>query len=166
MARKAFNHLFSVRIERALADLAHRNRVRKVVLAPLRIARLLSLDWHPHVTFLAAVRRLHARGFSMEVEVPWRLLGSRQAARAAEERRREVALWEADGPNAGLELSKEGAILVIDDVLTSGQTALRLATHLRRRAEHAGAPIIYFSLLRTPADSLLGDIQEALVENP
>lgn len=177
--QRAFRDLFFVRLQRSLGQLVVRHRVERVVLAPLRWSRLLALHWHPHELFVEVLEGLRAQGFEFEMEVPVKVWWGRQAARAASERRAEVRqLNLAQGalgspcetgvlplpsglphPSRFFRLPRvprvPESVLIVDDVLTSGQTALRLA--LQRKALCAPGvppgPFHLFSLLRTPVEA-------------
>jgi len=150
----AFEHLFGVRIQKALANLIERHGVEHVVLAPLRFTRLLAFDWHPHVVFLEALERLRAAGLTFSLEIPLRWHWMRQASVATDVRRRRTRLLERKRVSASKgETARPGAVLVIDDVLTSGQTAMRLAARLKKQAPFQGRPLYLFTLFRTAVES-------------
>ena len=149
----AFEHLFGVRIEKALGNLIERHGIEHVVLAPLRFTRLLAFDWHPHVVFLEALERLRNAGVIFSLEIPLRWHWMRQASVATDVRRRRArSLERKSAPALCTKTPRTGAVLVIDDVLTSGQTAMRLAARLKKQSPLENRSLFLFTLFRTATE--------------
>ncbi|MCA2959623.1 MAG: hypothetical protein IOD12_05180 [Silvanigrellales bacterium] len=153
--QQAFRDLFFLRVQRALGGLILRHGVERVVLAPLRIARLFALEWHPHCLFLEALEGLRAQGYAFEIDLPLKAAWVRQASRAASTRRSEASRPVYQPPCLAPLARLKGGVLVVDDVLTSGQTALALASTKTPRGTsgHRQGPFHLFALLRTPVDT-------------
>ena len=151
--QQAFRHLFFLRVQRALRGLILRHGVEHVVLAPLRVARLFTLDWHPHGLFLEALEGLRAQGYAFEIDLPLKATWVRQASRDASTRRKEALRLFHQPPCFPSLVRSKGGVLVVDDVLTSGQTALASMKIARRTSGNPQGPFHLFALLRTPVDT-------------
>lgn|GEM_PF-6495462 len=143
-AMAAFEDLLFVRCAARLAGLkrAHGVREEDILLAPLRLQRAVRAEWHPSDLLL---RASGAKG-----KMAWKWKWQTQSSTPALERRRRVQA--SVGDTLPVDAPKRRSILVIDDVLTSGETALKVLREARARPECRQAQFHLFTLLRAPAE--------------
>lgn len=146
-ARRLLEDCFVRRATEALVWRLQENPPGEVVLAPLAARRWLSREWHPlesvQLGLIEATRSGRIpQGIRIRWESDWRW--RRQSARSGALRREGLSLR---GGDSGWTLPdpRLPSVLLVDDVLTSGETLLRSA----RREGEGGAPVEAFVLFRT-----------------
>ncbi|MEY4066510.1 MAG: hypothetical protein RIR26_2718 [Pseudomonadota bacterium] len=135
LALELFSDVYGRAAMNALEGLICQHRIRKIVLARLRLRRIVSMDWHPTDFWLMQISKLRKEweysnssfGFP-EVCTAVSLQWKKRALMSTPERRRNVKRIEnGNVPNlrASDEETGSGAVLILDDVLTSGGTLQR-----------------------------------------
>jgi predicted amidophosphoribosyltransferase len=152
-----FENLFSMRFKLALLRLIREQQINTVILCPVRMSRLFRGQWHTHASLLRWSVEVLKSPSMVSLEVRPKIIVRKswhwkpQASRPAAERHQEVAKLvkrRKMGPLCALsyfrglaflgvlcisrsdkkvKTSPPNGVLLVDDVLTSGGTALRVA---------------------------------------
>ena len=158
IAQKLFENLFGVAFEHRFKKVLNDHPISRVVIAPLRWGRVLQGGWHPAVFFEKRLMEI-CRRQKVILEMPHPVFRRRQARLSAEIRDAHVDKLLSGQPlmerPSGL---LDTHTLILDDVLTSGKSALELCCHRRARTsavsqnsvQHSVQHWHLLTLFRTP----------------
>lgn len=154
--------LFAAPLKREVLNLLRSHAIRTLVISPLRGNRLLTAQWHPALLFDHIAQQIvKMPEFShLKIYSPWSLNSTRQASISSAERIRNVETHEENedlrGKEDFVELYDEESMqnneineaLFLDDVLTSGESALHCKKSLQKSFLFTQWHIL--TLFRTP----------------